>query len=426
MVDRAGVNTGESAATLPRALPRHQPLIMAFARWYASRYLRWPLGITAVHLAADDAARLEALRGARVVLTPNHPAYDPVVMFQLSTMLGMSFYYLAARELFANPVQAYVISRAGAYAIDRGVHDNDALHLTRRLIVEGRHWLVLFPEGEAHGLHDLVLPFLPGAARLGLGAVHDLAAAGPPPPVYLVPVALRYHYLADMRPAMRTSLRRLERRLGLAAPDAPLSWHARLGRVADRVLDCNEEAFGITPPDSHDLQARLDRLRGLVLTRAAGALGIDVPPAEQHLRNRLRKIIAAAQRISHSLPQHGGGYARRLYRRRRAHTALLRRELARVLDFVALTGTYSYDVPTVENYLDVLGRLEHEVLGRPRIWRPRAVTVRVGEPLDLRQYHAQFVAGPEETSKLVTSQVERAVQALLAQTAPLMTPLPMP
>jgi len=405
--------------------PQQHPLVMAFGRWLAPRYLSFPLGVRELRISAEDTAKLTALRGERVVLTPNHPTFDPVVMFALSTKLGMAFCYLSARELFNNPLSAFVISRVGAYAVERGVRDDSALHTSRQLIAEGRHWLVLFPEGEAHYLHDLVLPFLPGAASLGLGALSDLAAAGQPlPPVYLVPLALRYHYLADMRREMLASLARLERRLGLPQPSPPLGWLARLGRIADHVLEYNEEALGLVPPDQHDLQARLDCLRELVLSRTAGALGIEVPPANLPLRNRLRKILVGAKRISHTPPKRGGAYAWQLYRRRRAHTRLLQRELQRVLDFLALTGTYSYDVPTVENYLDVLGRLELEVLGRQHFRGPRAVTVRVGEPLDLRRYYELYQHSPEQASEQAISEVERAVRALLAETASLMTPLP--
>lgn len=411
--------------------PTHHPLWMAFGRWLAPRLLRYLLRITDIRIDAADVARLKALHGQRVVLTPNHPAFDPLVIFQLSKKLGMEFYYLAASELFSNPLQAFVISRVGAYAVERGVHDSDAAHTSRRLIAEGKHWLVLFPEGESHYLYDLVLPFLPGAARLGLGALSDLAAASQPlPPVYLVPIALRYHFVREMRPAMLRSLRRLEMRLGLPAPDPPLGWHARLGRIAAHVLRYNETAFGIEPPDTQDLQGRLDRLRELVLARTAGALGIDVPSPQQPLRNRLRKIFVAAKRISHTPPVRGGVYAWRLYRRQRAHTRLLQRELQRVLDFLALTGTYSYDVPTVENYIDVLGRLELEVLGHACIWGPchvwgaRAVTIRVGEPLDLRRYLELYRQDPEAASLRATAELEHAVRALLAEMASLMTPLP--
>lgn len=403
--------------------PQHHPLVMAFARWACRVYLRF-IGVVRVEIDAEDIQRLQALRGQRVVLTPNHPSFDPVIMFELSRKLNLQFCYLTARELFDPPLQAFVISRVGAYAVRRGTQDDSALHTSRQLLRDGKHWLVLFPEGEAHYLHDAVLPFLPGAARIGLGAVSDLAQAGGAiPPLFILPVALRYHYVADMRQAMLASLLRLEHALGLAPWQGATDWHARLGRIADHVLAINESAFGVIPVDDHDLQARLDFLRELVLQRTAGALGITVPPADQPLRNRLRKIFIAARKIGHSPPNSGGEYAAKLYHRRRKHTALLRKELERVLSFLTMTGTYSYDVPTVENYLDVLGRLELEVTGRLRFWRPRAVSVRVGNPIDLRQFQGQFATEPDATSVAVMRMAESQVRALLDESRALMQSL---
>jgi 1-acyl-sn-glycerol-3-phosphate acyltransferase len=200
--------------------PRHVPLAMALARGFVRLYLRHELGVHKVILEPGTKELLESLRGQRVVLTPNHPSYEPPVVFHLSGMLRMNFYWLAAREVFEVPLQGALVSRIGAYSIDRGAQDSSALNATRRLIAEGRNWLVLFPEGQEHYLHDLVLPFLPGAARLGFGAIEDLLTGNeaPLPSVQLLPLALRYYYLKDMRSEIETMLRRLESRLGLASP----------------------------------------------------------------------------------------------------------------------------------------------------------------------------------------------------------------
>ena len=88
--------------------------------------------------------------------------------------------------------------------------------------------------------------------------------------------------------------------------------------------------------------------------------------------------------------------------------------------------------PAVQNWLSHTKLLAAEqgyvetVLGRRRYWGPRAVTVRVGEALDLRQYLEQYRSDPAQASQAAISEVERRVQALLAQTASLMTPLSAP
>jgi len=249
--------------------PRHVAPCMTFARWLAPRYSRWVLGVTRVTVSPADAARLRQLRRERVVLTPNHPTQDPAVLFHFSTMLGMQFYWLAAREVFETTFQGWLVSRVGAYSVDRGTRDSDAVHMTRQLLTEGRHWLVLFPEGVNHFLHDVVMPFLPGAARIGLGALDDLAARGGElPPLYTVPLALRYHYTADMRPKMDAALRRLERKLRLDGAGGN-DWHGRMDAIADRILDANEEFFGVMPQPDESLPQRLGRLREVVLSRGS-------------------------------------------------------------------------------------------------------------------------------------------------------------
>ena len=106
--------------------PRHVASCMAFARWLAPRYSRWVLGVTKVTISPEDAARLKQLRRARVVLPPNHPTQDPAVLFHLSTLLGMQFYLLAAREVFETTFQGWLVSRVGAYSVDRGTPDRPA------------------------------------------------------------------------------------------------------------------------------------------------------------------------------------------------------------------------------------------------------------------------------------------------------------
>jgi len=386
---------------------------MALARSVAPVYLRAVLGVTRVEISDTDRGRLEALRHDRVVLTPNHPTQDPTVMFHVSSLIHMQYYWLAAREVFEFPLQGWLVARVGAYSIDRGARDTDSVHMTRRLLREGRHWLVLFPEGINHFLHSTVMPFLPGAARLGFGALSDLAERSEHPPLYLVPVALRYRYLADMRPKMDAALKRLERYLGLESP-AGRGWQPRLDRIADRALAANEEYYGVLAQPGADLATRLDVLREVVIGRVAASLGVEPPPADKPLRNRVRKLMNEAHREM-----------QRELQERRARTAARQyRELRRVMEFVAIAPNTAAAELTVEDYLDVVGRIEREVFGKWRCWGPRAVTVRIGEPLDLQPRLADFRADPAGASEAAILELEHRVRELLNSTANLLTPLP--
>jgi hypothetical protein len=142
------------------------------------------------------------------------------------------------------------------------------------------------------------------------------------------------------------------------------------------------------------------------------------------LRNRIRKLFTAANAVIHAPAVRGGAYAQELDRRRRERAAKLRKELRRVLEFVAMTGDYSALVPTQERVLDVLGRLELEVFGKLRFLPPRSVAVKAGEPLDLAPRLAAYQADPEAASEAAMREQERRVRELLESMAHYCTPLP--
>jgi 1-acyl-sn-glycerol-3-phosphate acyltransferase len=392
-------------------------------------YLRRVMGVTRVELDAASRARLEALRGQRVMLTPNHPSYEPAVLYKVSRQLGLRFCWLAAREVFEQWQQGWLVGRVGAYSVDRAVRDEQSLSATRRILCEGRDWLVLFPEGQEYYLHDTLLPFLPGAARAGFEALDELRASGSDAPLYIVPVALRYFYDGDMRLRMDAILRELELKLGLPSPrpgpdEGLRSWlHGRLSAVADHVLDANESLYGLPSLEDGSISERLSRLRETIMERAADALGAPRPDLAQPLRNRLRKLMVAANAVVHSRAADEGVYAQDIHSRRVRRALRIKEDLRRVIGFVALTDAYALEVPTVERLMDTLGRLEVEVLGRLRFYPPRIVRVVVGEPIDLGARFADWQARGEDCAEALTAELEAAVRGLLAGTAELMTTL---
>ncbi|MCH7472633.1 1-acyl-sn-glycerol-3-phosphate acyltransferase [bacterium] len=376
--------------------------------------------ITRVEVSNDDAKKLRALAGERVILCPNHPSWDPPVIFQLSTILKLNFCYLAAKEVFDNPLWGMVARNVGAYSVNRGVKDIDSQHTTRLLLRYGRYWLVIFPEGTTHHLHDFVLPFLPGVARFGFGALADLAVEGERPPLYAVPVAIRYHYLRDMGREIDASLTRLERKLDLDPAGGSLL--TRLDQIAFSLLSINEELYGLGPLPDASIGERLDRLREKIIEHVAEELGVEVPPKARPLRNRLRKLIVAANAARRGGAE-GSEYEIAILAGKKRRAGHLREEIERVAHFVAMTGDYVTQVPTAERFLDALGRFEQEVFGRPRFWGPRCATLRIGEPLDLQSRMDAYRAGPDEAIESAMDYLEDSVRGMLDEMMNLSTPV---
>ena len=406
--------------------PRIARWLMPLARLFCPLLLKLKLGVARIELPAADRARLERLGRERAVLAPNHPGHEPEVVFHLSSLLRREFNYLAAKEVFIHSwLQGFVVSRIGGYSIVRGTNDRESFKMTRELIARGERWLVMFPEGQDHYHTDMLTPFQPGVVQLCLWGLDKLAAGLPSgtalPPVWLVPMFVRYHFLRDLRPAINASLARLERALKIPHL-AELDCYDRLGEIGYKLLALNEERYNVRPRADASMGERLDVMRETLIARVASSLGVKVPRADQPLRDRLRDLFNALDRVAEE-PGQDSAYSRELTREQEGMMARLYRELDRVLGFVAVSEDYVLARPMQERFCDVLGRLEREVLGRERFFGPQCALVRVGEPLNLSEHYARYQNDKRAVVQELTLTLERAVRELLEETAGLLTPL---
>lgn len=91
-------------------------------------------GLGAEHVPRDGAA----------ILAANHRSFlDP---FVIGVMARRPVYYMAKRELFERPLQAWLLSSLGAFPVDRGAGDEQAVDTALALLRRGE-CVVIFPEG---------------------------------------------------------------------------------------------------------------------------------------------------------------------------------------------------------------------------------------------------------------------------------------
>ena len=111
-----------------------------------------------------------------VILAANHRSFlDP---FVIATMVRRPIYFVAKKELFRNRVQAWVLNSLGAFPIDRGAGDEDAMKTAREILERG-DGVLIFPEGTR------IRPGSLGAAKRGVGRL-ALETGAPVVPVAVI------------------------------------------------------------------------------------------------------------------------------------------------------------------------------------------------------------------------------------------------
>jgi len=82
-------------------------------------------------------------RGAAIIASNHRSFFDP---FVIGTMSRRPIYYVAKSELFRNPVLAWFLSALGAFPVERGTGDRDAIRTAKELLARGE-LVLIFPEG---------------------------------------------------------------------------------------------------------------------------------------------------------------------------------------------------------------------------------------------------------------------------------------
>jgi len=287
-----------------------------------------------------------------------------------------------------------------------------SLNMTRKLLVAGQRWLVVFPEGQTIWQNSTLVPFQQGVFQLAFKAYEDARKVDDAASLRCVPMAIKYVYLEDMHAEIDASLTRLEEHLSIAHDDKPTRY-ARLRHIAEAVIVANEKSRRVTPDADASMNDRIQQLKEVAIARLEQQLEIT-PNARQSLLDRVRTLFNTVDRLVAAEPP-GSRYDQQLATERQRVATTFYDDLWRVLQLVAIYDGYVGEDMTVERFMDVLCLLEMEVIRERRIWGPRRALVKVGEPIDLRDRFDAYADNKRETVNAVTQELESAVRTMLAQ-----------
>jgi 1-acyl-sn-glycerol-3-phosphate acyltransferase len=354
-------------------------------------YLSRAWGVTGVDIVGLDILRDAVRQRASVVLTPNHcRPCDPMVIGVLGAEAGTPVYIMASWHLFmGSRFRAWLLRRIGAFSVYREGLDRTAVKAAIELLVEARRPLVILPEGIVTRTNDRLGAFQEGPAFIARSAAKQRAKSEPGARTVMIPVALRYRFLGRLEESVAPVIDRIEARLTWK-PRRGVPLIPRLQLVGNALLGLKElELVGeVRPGEIHERLARLidDILAPLEEEWKVKKRETDVPA-------RVRNLRAAI------LPELVEGGLTEGERERRWEQ-LARLYLAQQLSLYP-AGYLQWN-PSTERILETVERLEEDLTDLATIHRPLAVTIHVGEPIEVTGDQAPAAMMNEVRGRIAT------------------------
>jgi 1-acyl-sn-glycerol-3-phosphate acyltransferase len=370
-----------------------------------------------LRLGPRDLEVLQSLpRGAGVILAANHAdEADFKACLELSRRSGRRFLFMMNRQAFDEGYGAagWWLQRLGAFSVERGGrHNEEAKRYAIEAVKRGREVLVVFPEGEIYYLNDLVQPFKSGAVDIAMQAVVEARRTRPDWTAYLVPLALKYRYREPIGPILERRTRRMEQRLD--RDGAGLSLPRRLAQIMADLLHRHELVHHLEPVADRrtELSERVQEVRRALLSEAEDRYADASPQRNSQTMDR-------AWRLS--------SYLRELLTRRVRVGDASRGQVRRDLETTASVGQmgswqpeYTDVDPSQERLAEMVLKLEREVYRtkRPRQLARRDLSLRIGEPIDVSRFLADYLRDAGAVRRDVAVRLRDRIQALIETGAP--------
>lgn len=338
----------------------------------------------------------------------------------------------------------WLFPRLGGTPIHRGKLDLTGLRSARDLFANGKFPLVAAPEGATNGHNEIVSPLEPGISQLGFWCVEDLHKAGRHEDVIILPLGIKYQFIEPPWNALEKILTQLEFDTGLE-PVTNVSdrlneslLYKRLYRLGEYLLSVMEtyytKHFHVTLPTpivDSDISEKPSVVSSEVFSaRLKTLLDAALQVAEQYFNlqpkgsviDRCRRLEQAAWDYIYredldleTISPLERGLADRV-----AEEADLRVWHMRLVEsFVAVTGQYVQEKPSVERFADttlLIWDMVSRIKGgdgfeRPKLGGQKAY-ITVGEPISVSDRWQSYQGG-RKNAKQAVADLTRDLQTAL-------------
>lgn len=393
--------------------PIDNPIVMALIHLILPLEL-WRARIT-VQVVGNGLERLKALRGKRTVIVSNHgDQYDPAVMFTLSSMLHEDFHFIAARECFdwGHGAVGWLFQNLGCYSVARGEADVESFKMTRKLLVNGKRKLVMFPEGEVTRQEDLVLPLRRGAIRMFFEAQEELKKQYPGEELYVQPIGIRWRYRDDIVPVLAACMTRIEHQLRIVPPSRHLIDRVEFASMT--MAQILEQEYNAPPHPERPFESRIIKLREHVLRSMAVALNTELQEGADHLVWFRQLDVALNNFITANMSQQSA-FRKRLHKQLSEKVERMRNDLIRMQHLIGIMENLPFHPikATPERLANRIDKIEREVLGCVSYKGVQLAEIGVGGPISLLDYLQEYEENRDATVDKMTEKIHGAIQGIV-------------
>lgn len=393
------------------------------------------------------------------------------------------FIYDRGIPLWAGSLVGSLLPLLGGTSIHRGKLDRVGLRSARDLFAHASLPMAAAPEGATNGHNEIVSPLEPGVAQLGFWCVEDLLKAGRSEQVFIVPIGIQYGYVEAPWEGVENLLSELEAACGLkqqvqeetnqqlppsatntAASLLPreASLYRRLYRLGEHLLAIMEDYYTRFYHQNLPKASKNHRQDACATEFSSGTATEEHPlpsallpvSSNEEFADRLNALLDGALRVAEQyfnlqpkgtvidrcrrLEQAGWDYIFREDLKNLEALSPLERGLAdRIAEeaslrvwhmrlaesFVAVTGRYVLEKPTVERFAEttlLMWDTITKIKGGNSFRRPslgkRWVQMTVGQPISVSDRYPAYQASRRSAKQAVadlTQDLQTALEVMI-------------